>query len=299
MYHTRFVILQLKSSMSNTTPDDATNQSNIPYIGKVENLRGIFEISDDNHIEENVLTFIINSKQLDNVEEAIDWFRKFRFNDCTVVFDKFGIKCNIICQSQSILTTLKLDRNTFEYYECNKEKIIVHVDMNHHLFEQLLNDVAENIILIIYIKNNDIQGDVVSFKDIQCKPRCKECGGSNFDTYIIRDTTPFRSKRGLMATSCPHSDPPTRDPPITLQDIETAVKEGKQVSVMYLPTFGELTITSPIIKTPEDMEAFETDVVGKLLTFRGCRVGNEIKRYVSEDAFNKYFTTSSHNLVIL
>jgi hypothetical protein len=51
-----------------------------------------------------------------------------------------------------------------------------------------------------------------------------------------------------------------------------------------------------MIKTPEDMEAFETNI-GKLL--RSAPMAEEIKRYVSEDAFNKYFTTSSHNLVIL
>ena len=127
--------------------------------------------------------------------------------------------------------------------------------------------------------------------------RCNECGGFIF--WKHERWTPSGSTHWTTPTRCTCRQMLSELPPTTLQDIETAVKEGKQVSVMYLPTFGELTITSPIIKTPEDMEAFETDVVGKLLTFRGCRVGNEIKRYVSEDAFNKYFTTSSHNLVIL
>jgi hypothetical protein len=121
---------------------------------------------------------------------------------------------------------------------------------------------------------------------------CKECGGFSY-WKDIRDTPNGREVR-VIPTNCGCTRI-IKDPPITLQDIETAVKEGSQVSVIYFPSLGEVTYMY-MIETPEDMEAFETNI-GNLL--RSAPMAEEIKRYVSEDAFKKYFTTSSHNLVIL
>jgi hypothetical protein len=80
--------------------------------------------------------------------------------ETNITFQKDGMRIINMDKSHTILVHLHLLSDNFEYYECNKEKIIVGVNM-FHLFK-LINTIDSNDTLTIYIENSDYVDGIVS-----------------------------------------------------------------------------------------------------------------------------------------
>ena len=75
--------------------------------------------------------------------------------ETNITFQKDGMRIINMDKSHTILVHLHLLSDNFEYYECNKEKIIVGVNM-FHLFK-LISTIDTDDTLSIYIEKDDSQ----------------------------------------------------------------------------------------------------------------------------------------------
>ena len=81
--------------------------------------------------------------------------------ETNITFKKDGIRIINMDKSHTMLAHLFLGAENFEHYECNKEKIVIGVNM-FHLFK-LINSIDNDDTLTIYIENNDYYYGIVSF----------------------------------------------------------------------------------------------------------------------------------------
>ena len=81
--------------------------------------------------------------------------------ETNITFKKDGIRIINMDKSHTMLAHLFLAAENFEHYECNKEKIVIGVNM-FHLFK-LINSIDNDDTLTIYIENNDYYDGIVSF----------------------------------------------------------------------------------------------------------------------------------------
>jgi proliferating cell nuclear antigen len=80
--------------------------------------------------------------------------------ETNITFEPDGIRIINMDKSHTILAHLHLAAQNFEYYKCNKEKIIIGVNM-FHLFK-LINCIDNDDTLTIYIENSDYVDGIVS-----------------------------------------------------------------------------------------------------------------------------------------
>jgi proliferating cell nuclear antigen len=80
--------------------------------------------------------------------------------ETNISFQQDGIRIINMDKSHTILVHLYLAASNFEFYECQKEKIIIGVNM-FHLFK-LINSIDNDDTLTIYIENNDYFDGIVS-----------------------------------------------------------------------------------------------------------------------------------------
>jgi len=80
--------------------------------------------------------------------------------ESNISFQPDGIRIINMDKSHTILVHLFLPASKFEFYECNKEKIIIGVNM-FHLFK-LINSIDNDDTLTIYIENADYFDGIVS-----------------------------------------------------------------------------------------------------------------------------------------
>jgi len=81
--------------------------------------------------------------------------------ETNITFKKDGIRIINMDKSHTMLAHLFLAAENFEHYECNKDKIVVGVNM-FHLFK-LINSIDNDDTLTIYIENCDYYDGIVSF----------------------------------------------------------------------------------------------------------------------------------------
>jgi proliferating cell nuclear antigen len=81
--------------------------------------------------------------------------------ETNITFKKDGIRIINMDKSHTMLAHLFLEAENFEHYECNKEKIIVGVNM-FHLFK-LINSIDNDDTLTIYIENDDYVDGIVTY----------------------------------------------------------------------------------------------------------------------------------------
>ena len=80
--------------------------------------------------------------------------------ETNIIFTKDGIKIINMDKSHTILVHLSLPSNNFEEYKCNREKIVIGVNM-FHLFK-LINSIENTDTLTIYIEKRNYNDGVVS-----------------------------------------------------------------------------------------------------------------------------------------
>tara|TARA_B100000900_G_C20590040_1_gene721213 strand:- start:30 stop:836 length:807 start_codon:yes stop_codon:yes gene_type:complete len=80
--------------------------------------------------------------------------------ETNIIFTKQGIKIINMDKTHTILVHLFMKAENFELYECNKEKIIIGVNMLH-LFK-LINSIDNDDTLTIYIEKDDYEDGIVS-----------------------------------------------------------------------------------------------------------------------------------------
>jgi proliferating cell nuclear antigen len=80
--------------------------------------------------------------------------------ETNISFQPDGIRIINMDQSHTILAHLHLASENFEFYECQKERIIIGVNM-FHLFK-LINSIDNDDTLTIYIDKNDYADGIVS-----------------------------------------------------------------------------------------------------------------------------------------
>ena len=85
--------------------------------------------------------------------------------ETNITFKKDGIRIINMDKSHTMLAHLFLEAENFEHYECNKEKIIVGVNM-FHLFK-LINSIDNDDTLTIYIENGDYIDGIVNYLGIK------------------------------------------------------------------------------------------------------------------------------------
>ena len=85
--------------------------------------------------------------------------------ETNITFQKDGIRIINMDKSQTILVHMHLQAENFEYYQCNKEKIIVGVNMLH-LFK-LINSIDNEETLSIYIEEKDYNDGIVEYLNLK------------------------------------------------------------------------------------------------------------------------------------
>ncbi len=95
--------------------------------------------------------------------------------ETNITFQKDGLRIINMDKSQTVIVHLHLLSSNFEYYECNKDKIIVGVNM-FYLFK-LISTIDTDETLSIYIENDDynngiVENLVLKFENKQ-KEQCK------------------------------------------------------------------------------------------------------------------------------
>lgn len=80
--------------------------------------------------------------------------------ETNIIFDKSGIKIINMDKSHTILVHLLLSAGNFEEYFCDKEKIVIGINM-FHLFK-IINSIENTDTLTIYIDNKNYNDGVVS-----------------------------------------------------------------------------------------------------------------------------------------
>ena len=81
--------------------------------------------------------------------------------ETNITFTKEGIKIINMDKSHTILAHLFLNAENFEFYQCDREKIIIGVNM-FHLFK-LINTIDNDDTLTIYIEKNDYSDGIVHY----------------------------------------------------------------------------------------------------------------------------------------
>tara|TARA_B100000123_G_C25740338_1_gene433596 strand:- start:1542 stop:2351 length:810 start_codon:yes stop_codon:yes gene_type:complete len=95
-------------------------------------------------------------------------------SETNITFQKDGIKIVNMDKSQTILVHLHLHADNFEYYRCDKEKIIVGVNM-FHLFK-LINTIDNDETLSMYIENQDFHDGIVENLNLKFENKnIKQC----------------------------------------------------------------------------------------------------------------------------
>ena len=79
--------------------------------------------------------------------------------ETNITFKKDGIRIINMDKSHTMLAHLFLPAENFELYECNKEKIVIGVNM-FHLFK-LINSIDNDDTLTIYIENSDYNEGII------------------------------------------------------------------------------------------------------------------------------------------
>jgi proliferating cell nuclear antigen len=94
--------------------------------------------------------------------------------ETNITFAKDGIRIINMDKSQTILVNMHLNSENFEYYECNKDKIIVGVNMLH-LFK-LINSIDNDETLSIYIEEKDYNQGIVEYLNLRFENKnIKQC----------------------------------------------------------------------------------------------------------------------------
>ena len=94
--------------------------------------------------------------------------------ETNISFQKDGIRIINMDKSQTILVNMHLMADNFEYYECNKEKIIVGVNMTH--FFKLINSIDNDETLSIYIEDKDYNQGIVEYLNLKFENKSiKQC----------------------------------------------------------------------------------------------------------------------------
>ena len=94
--------------------------------------------------------------------------------ETNITFEKDGIRIINMDKSQTILVNMHLAAENFEYYECNKEKIIVGVNMLH--FFKLINSIDNDETLSIYIEDRDYNQGIVEYLNLKFENKTiKQC----------------------------------------------------------------------------------------------------------------------------
>ena len=81
--------------------------------------------------------------------------------ESNITFQKDGIRIINMDKSHTILAHLHLVAEKFEYYHCEKDKIVIGVNM-FHLFK-LINTIDNDDTLSIYIERSDYNDGVTSY----------------------------------------------------------------------------------------------------------------------------------------
>jgi len=92
--------------------------------------------------------------------------------ETNITFQKDGMKIINMDKSHTILVHLHLFSENFEKFECNKEKIIIGVNMNH-LFK-LINNIDNDETLSIYIEADDYNEGIVENLTLKFENKTKE-----------------------------------------------------------------------------------------------------------------------------
>ncbi len=92
--------------------------------------------------------------------------------ETNITFQKDGMKIVNMDKSHTVLVRLHLLSDKFEYYECNKEKIVVGVNM-FHLFK-LISTIDTDETLSIYIENEDYHDGIVENLVLKFESKQKE-----------------------------------------------------------------------------------------------------------------------------
>ena len=108
-------------------------------------------------MSENILT--IQTVQISPFKTLITALKDILL-ETNMTFRPDGIRVINMDKSHTILAHLFLDANNFEKYECNKEKIIIGVNV-FHLF-RLISNVNNDDTLTICIENSDYSDGIVS-----------------------------------------------------------------------------------------------------------------------------------------
>lgn len=85
--------------------------------------------------------------------------------ETNITFEPDGMRIINMDKSHTILVHLFLSAQNFEFYECNKDKIIIGVNM-FHLFK-LINTIENDETLTIYIENSDYVDGIVSYLSLK------------------------------------------------------------------------------------------------------------------------------------
>ncbi len=92
--------------------------------------------------------------------------------ETNITFEKSGMKIVNMDKSHTILVHLNLLAENFEFFNCNKDKIIIGVNMNH-LFK-LINTIDNDETLSIYIDNDDYNEGIVENLTLKFENKNKE-----------------------------------------------------------------------------------------------------------------------------
>ena len=94
--------------------------------------------------------------------------------ETNICFHKDGIRIINMDKSQTILVNMHLNAENFEYYECNREKIITGVNMLH--FFKLINSIDNDETLSIYIEDKDYNDGIVEYLNLKFENKnIKQC----------------------------------------------------------------------------------------------------------------------------
>ena len=92
--------------------------------------------------------------------------------ETNITFDSNGMKIINMDKSQTILVHLMLYSEKFETYICNKEKIVIGVNMSH-LFK-LINTIDNDETLSIYIQNEDYNDGIIEYLTLKFENKEKQ-----------------------------------------------------------------------------------------------------------------------------